>query len=287
MAVREESQLLVRVLRAVSGLSQEAMGAAASIDRTTISRYETGEMVPTRKHLGRLAAAADLSLPLVEAVLMPVVHLIATPAAATLHRIPPPSEDIMTTIKSQAAATLGSGYATLTAALAAGDEPLPFTPPRPQDRDAVPKLWASLASSPPAQWRDLIAHSPAFHTWAFCERLCDESERLAAADPDQALNLAHLGLLAAQHAPGCTAWGASLEGYAWAFVANALRAKGDLPAARAAFNVTRTLRLNASPSPYPGLLAESRVQDMAASLAQTGPARSDGGTRSKPTTGCR
>lgn len=50
----------VRALREASPLSQEAMAAAAGLDRTYYARLERGEANPTWIALARIAAALDV-----------------------------------------------------------------------------------------------------------------------------------------------------------------------------------------------------------------------------------
>jgi tetratricopeptide (TPR) repeat protein/DNA-binding XRE family transcriptional regulator len=261
-----EVHLLVRVLRSIRGASQEEMGAAASIDRTTISRYETGDMSPSRSHLTRLAAAAGLSLPFVESVLQPAVRLVLTPAASPSRARfshagggPAATEQAMMD-------TVRSGIAVFLADLMARGAGSRQVLPTSNERLNVPPLWARFQSSGSCeQRRRLIEVAPELQTWAFSERLCEESERVAAENAEQALELAQLGLQAGERSPGDAGWKARLQAYAWAFIGNALRVQGDLPAADAAFAMTRTLWGESTPG-YAGLLAEWRPLDLEASL---------------------
>ncbi len=263
--VRDEMQMLARLLRAIRGVSQDEMSAAASIDRSTISRYETGDMVPSRAHLARLTGAAGLSLAFAESVLLPVVRLVLEPAAARWQRVPAPADNGAATLEQALLGTVRAGFATLEAGLSVGKAADPHGPPAVEDRLPVAELWAEIRSCPPAERRDLIARRSGFHTWAFCAKLCEESARAAAHDARHALDLAQLGLLTAHHAPGSTAGKAYIEGYAWAFVGNALRVGGDLPAADAAFAMVGTL-WRASPGQAAGVLAAWRVPYLEAAL---------------------
>ena len=119
---------------------------------------------------------------------------------------------------------------------------------------------------PPRQRRQAVEEEERYWTWGLAERLCFESERAAAHRADGALDLAGLALRIAELAPGGSeAWRSRLQGYAWAFVANARRVKGDLPGAEEAFQ--RSDRLwEAGAEGDPGVLDASRVLDLKASL---------------------
>jgi transcriptional regulator with XRE-family HTH domain len=84
---REDLRLLVRYLRALRDCDQTEMAADAGIDASSLSRYETGKGTPSRAIVERLAAAAGLSLPFVDALLLPVIR--ASVAAATRSRSAP------------------------------------------------------------------------------------------------------------------------------------------------------------------------------------------------------
>jgi len=62
---RDERKDAERRLRRLRGWTQEQLAEAAGMQQGRISRYETGEMVPSRKSLERLAAAAGVAFPLV------------------------------------------------------------------------------------------------------------------------------------------------------------------------------------------------------------------------------
>jgi transcriptional regulator with XRE-family HTH domain len=57
----EVSRIAVRFLRGFRGWSQAELAAAAQIDPSAVSRYESGDQVPTRRTMLQLAAAAGLS----------------------------------------------------------------------------------------------------------------------------------------------------------------------------------------------------------------------------------
>jgi transcriptional regulator with XRE-family HTH domain len=84
---RDDLRLLVRFLRALRDCDQVEMAAAAGIDASSLSRYETGKGTPSHAIVERLVTAAGLSLPFVDALLLPVIR--AAQAAATRARTAP------------------------------------------------------------------------------------------------------------------------------------------------------------------------------------------------------
>src|SRR4051794_30774609 len=62
-------------------------------------------------------------------------------------------------------------------------------------RRQAEELWARLKPLPRAIRREVVEDAPDFQTWALAVRLCEESRRAAARDPQEALHLADLALL--------------------------------------------------------------------------------------------
>jgi len=134
-----------------------------------------------------------------------------------------------------------------------------------QARAAVEEPLGWLLRLPPEHRQDVVELVDWFQDWALCERLCAESERAAAADARQALDLADLALKIATLCRGGEAWLSRLQGYAWAFVGNARRVANDLVGADEAFARSTELWPAGQPDPH-RLLDESRIHDLQASL---------------------
>ena len=61
----ETSRLVVLFLRQYARKSQAGFGSAAGLRQSDLSRYESGQKVPSEEVLRRMAAAADIPWPLV------------------------------------------------------------------------------------------------------------------------------------------------------------------------------------------------------------------------------
>jgi tetratricopeptide (TPR) repeat protein len=127
-------------------------------------------------------------------------------------------------------------------------------------------LWDELQRCNPGQRRLLVERTLEFQTWALAERLTEESVRAAPKSAALSLELARLAVRVAQLAPGDSPWRSRLEGYARAFVANALRVEGSLAEAEAEWlDVRRLWQAGAGGDPT-GVLPEWRLFDLEASL---------------------
>jgi len=134
-----------------------------------------------------------------------------------------------------------------------------------KERRRAEVLWARLKGRTHSARLALVEEDPKYQTWALAERLCAESERAAAGDPQQALELADLALRVAELVTGEPAWRSLLAGYVWAFLGNARRVASDLPGAEKAFCQARKLWEEGAAADF-GLLDGSRLLDLEASL---------------------
>jgi tetratricopeptide (TPR) repeat protein len=134
-----------------------------------------------------------------------------------------------------------------------------------QAQEAAERQWEYLKNLPARDRRVLVEGGREYKSPALVVRLCNESEKAAAADSARALELAELSVRGAELTPGEEAFRQRLQGFAWAFLGNARRVAGDLPAADKAFSHFQ--RLWRAPSPTDlGLLEDWRVFDLEASL---------------------
>jgi transcriptional regulator with XRE-family HTH domain len=246
-------RLVVTFLRSLRRWTQEELSRAS------------GDKVPTRKTLQRLAAGAGLPYRFVE-ILLPIFRAARLTTEGTGGRPPETgdaSEDLAAGLDQAILDTVLPRLAPRLMELEAlvHDEGVP----KAGDRPAAAKLWEALEKLPAGRRRLVIETEPKYWTWALAERLCEESERAAAHQADAAAKLARLALRAAELVPGNDAWRSSLLGWVWAFVANARRVQGDLPGAEEGF--LRSDRLwEAGASADRSLLDATRPLDLKATL---------------------
>lgn len=225
----EDQKVLLPMLRAFFGWTQEDLAEHAGLDASTVRRYEKGRPM-TRKRYEQIVAGTRLPLGLVESCFLPAIRAgRASLAGAGSFQGP------------------GSAGASLNGAMAEARQ------------TAFSALLGELAggSSAEGNWEA--------KTWRFVEALCHESEAVASGDADRALKLAQLALRFAERAPGKGERRSKLEGYAWIFIGNAQRVGGALPEADAAFAHAEQAWA-AWQGATPILLASWRLPDGKASL---------------------
>jgi transcriptional regulator with XRE-family HTH domain len=246
-------------LREERGWTQRELAAAKGYTNyRMISRYETGSDPLSRGELDAMAALMGFSREAVDALLF--VHSLVSPLRPEEGDFPlglPPEE-----LRGIDRAVLSEAWiqsAELRSYLLAETRKRKVE----EDRRHAGELWDRLKALPSRERRELVEDSPEFQSWALVERLCLESKRAAADSAERARDLASLALFAAARVQGAAPWLSRLQGYAWAYRANAERVASDQPAADRAF--ARAWQLWRA-GEDDGLLPEWRMLSLEASL---------------------
>jgi transcriptional regulator with XRE-family HTH domain len=251
--------LALTVLRSAQGWSQKRLAEASGVRKTMISDFEVGRRPLSQARLEALAAVLGYGRESIDAALL-CLEWVRPPVEVSTSPLGPAPEErrVIEQASTRVAKTvLGATRSTLTSRLRANRAR--------QARREADEQWNRLKRYSPRDRRLLVEGAQEFHTWAFCERLCAESEKAAAADANRALELADLALRVALLVPGEEGWRSHVQGYAWAHVGNARRVGGNLPGADEAFARFRDL-WGVSSSNDADLLSEGRVLDLEASL---------------------
>jgi tetratricopeptide (TPR) repeat protein len=132
-------------------------------------------------------------------------------------------------------------------------------------RRQAQELWARLKTATRQDRREAVAILPEFQDWALAELVCHESAKAAAHKVEIALELADLALSIAGRIPGEERWRSRVEGYCWAYIANARRAANELDRADAAFAHAWKL-WHAGAMADPAILTEWHLLEREASL---------------------
>lgn len=248
----------LRFLRFAGGWSEEELARALGITPVLISRYERGTKDLSRERLEKLLAVMEVPAEAIEAALY-TLDIAGPPESTGSPADPTPAERRNI---HQTAAVAGQAAAEATRASLTAKVRRRRTN---RNRRRAGELWKTLQELSPGQRLATVEAEGKYWSWALAERICAESARAAAHRADRAMELAGLALRIAQLAPGSEAWSSRLQGYAWAFVANARRVQGDLPGAEEAFLCSDRL-WEAGASADPELLDATRLLDLKASL---------------------
>jgi transcriptional regulator with XRE-family HTH domain len=246
-------QILARLLRAVSGKTQEQFGEATGICTSLVARFELGKVVPRAEHLERMAKAVELTGSTAEEALR-FMDTLREPRK----RRGAGAKALLDGIAAGVRSEMESAYRRLLAL------PLPDAARPEEDRRRAAELFGPLESLPPEARLAVLQVIEEGRSWALCERICDASVREASRRVERAAVWAHLARRIAERVEGPEEWRNRVRGYAAAHVANVLRVSGDLVSAEATLEEAK--RLWHAGSDPAGVLDPGRLLDLEASL---------------------
>jgi tetratricopeptide (TPR) repeat protein len=248
----------LRYLRSGTGTTERELAEKTGVSPSVITELEIGPRELSRERLDQLLADMEIGPEAADAALL--ARSLAEGLPTPLSPVDPTEEEYRGIYRA-ALRTAGMTLEALRLELVRTVRGRRAE----QDRRQAGELWATVQNQKPPRQRQIIRKDPAFWTWAFAERLCEESEKRASHSADQALQLAELALWVAERAAVPEVWRPLLLAYCWAFIGNARRVKGNLPFADEAFQRADELwQAGASADPAP--LDGTRLLDLKASL---------------------
>jgi transcriptional regulator with XRE-family HTH domain len=251
-------RLVVKFLRSYAGekITQEEFGQAAGLTQASLSKYELGEWAPPEETLRRMAEVAGVPWPV-------VVHLRRFYAAVL-------SLAARRRAKSKPADTAPIERAILDSVLLAVTphlvEQWAERPSLDQALREAAEIWEALKKFPPERRRRLIELNPRPEgNAALARTLCEASARAAAADVEEAKELAGLALFTAHLVPGGEAPRNRAVGFCLGFVSNAQRVATEFDTADSDLAGTWGLWRSGEPG-EPDFFPAWRLYDLEASL---------------------
>jgi transcriptional regulator with XRE-family HTH domain/tetratricopeptide (TPR) repeat protein len=247
----------LRYLRTARGVPEKELARREGVSPSVITELEHGVRELTRERFDELLAHLEVPPEAAEAALL-ARELIELP--------PPPASPVDPTEEEYRALHRAAIHAAGVTLEAIRSDLVRLIRERRMelDRRQAGELWEEVKVLKPAGRRRTVLEEARFWTWAFAERLCEESRRMAAHSADRALELAELAVEVAQRAAVPERWRPFLVGYCWGFIGNARRVKGNLPFADEAFCRAEELWQAGAPEGWP--LDGGRLLDLKASL---------------------
>lgn len=219
------NQIKARVIRALSGLSQEEFEIASRMDnigRIEVGRREVSRREPSASQLARMCAVIGITPEdcedlMQEAERLQRRNLERQRLADGWRREPagsgtPSIQEILEEFETH----IGSGEAEASRRAA-----------RNVEREQAQFLWNQLGTIETLERQAVVMRaSRDFQTWAMVEILCRESRDLAAVDPAGSESLARLAVEVAERLAVIDSWRHRVQGFALAHLAEAHRAAG-------------------------------------------------------------
>jgi tetratricopeptide (TPR) repeat protein/DNA-binding XRE family transcriptional regulator len=247
----KRENLLARLLRALSGKSQDRTAEELGVHPTLVSQIETGQS-PTRDYLERLAQAAGITLAQGWEILSRYEAFVGS------RRKGRSTDILLDNLASEVHAKVAATYQRLLTL------PLPAVLPAASDRLRGEELWCRLAGLSEEPRLAVVQVAEEYQNWALCERLCLESIAEVSRQVERAAGLARLAQEVAERVAGPEEWRNCLRGYSAAHAANVLRVSGDLKVSDAVLE--EALRLWHAGADPGAVLDPGRLLDLEASL---------------------
>jgi tetratricopeptide (TPR) repeat protein len=225
---------------------------------SSLTRYELGTQELSRPMLDTILAALPLEDPELAADVMVSAHALIFPERPEEPASPTSlSPEVR---RSLARAAMAGGLAATQALYRDQVRRLKAEKAEAARREAE-AAWTSLQAAPAKARRDLIADFPEYRTVALTARVCEASERAAAAKAGKARELSELALFIAERVEEPLR--SRALGYCWAYIANVRRVTEDFDGADEAFARAWELWKGGLDCE---LLPQSRLLDLEASL---------------------
>ncbi|HEV7667823.1 MAG TPA: helix-turn-helix transcriptional regulator [Thermoanaerobaculia bacterium] len=219
----------LRLVREALGWDQKELAAMAGVSPATISDYELGRLAEPleRERLDELAALMGAPKAAVEIALGALEAIRSIADAGALDdelKLPRELREVLELAAAKIWRMRRQNFDS------AGSDLLLEAA-----RSQAAVVWEALRRLSHDDRRFLLDHTPGYVSWATVERLAHESERAAARNVNDALELGALAVWAADHVPGPPALQAAAKEYAWCYWGNARRVKGSHAEAASAF----------------------------------------------------
>jgi tetratricopeptide (TPR) repeat protein/DNA-binding XRE family transcriptional regulator len=244
---------MARMLRALSGKSQEQFGKEVGIHPSLIAQFELGTVLPSRDHLEGMAEAVALTVSSTEEALR-FLDALRRPRQRRGSGV----EALLEGVSEGVRAEVDTAYRRLLTLS------LPFPLPLDEDRRRAGELFERLEGLASEARTAVVQVAEEYQSWALCERACEASVWEASRNVERAAAWAHLAREIAARVRGPEDWCSRVQGYAAAHVANVLRVSGDLRLAEATLGEAK--RLWQAGSDPAGVLDPGRLLDLEASL---------------------
>jgi transcriptional regulator with XRE-family HTH domain len=225
-------RLALIYLRVLHGWNQTDLAERAGINKSLISLYELEKQVPSGKSFSRLLSAFHIPVSMFETVLS-FVRIVRTLVKGSEEEV----TEFVTSVAGIMATTVQISVSHSLAGMLT-----PHPKPLPEELDSGPEqLGEWFTGAAPEMRKAMATDLREYHTWGFCEWLCQEMERVLDTEVTEALRLAELAVDVASRVPEREKPRWRLQGYAWAHLAKARRAAGDLSGAEEAITRAREL----------------------------------------------
>ncbi|HEY2739404.1 MAG TPA: helix-turn-helix transcriptional regulator, partial [Thermoanaerobaculia bacterium] len=196
-------------------MSRKALAKEVGVSAASISNYERGTTVPPPERRQEIARALGVSLAELDGLAAALRRDLAGLAGSGMK-----AGRLAIEIAADLAAAFHRASLPLVALLVAAK-----AAPPPAGEEKIRALAPVVAALDVRDLEALVEKLPSLWRWAVVKLVGEESAQTASVDAGRAVELARFALRVAERIPGEEGWVSRV--FAWAFLANALRVKGD------------------------------------------------------------
>lgn len=207
--------IIVRVLRALSGKTQEQVAEDLGVDPSLIAQFELGKVLPSLEHLEKLAKGVGLTVPDAEYILC-LFDALRAPRFRRGQSIRETVEGLQEVVAALAKATY----------LQMLGVPIPDGPPEPEARQRAEELFQELEALSQEERLAVVQSVDECQSWALLERVCLAVDHEAPRNVEKAAAWVEVAREIAANIEGPEEWRKRVKQYA---AEHAAKVPGGLP----------------------------------------------------------
>jgi transcriptional regulator with XRE-family HTH domain len=199
----EQQHMIARILRALSGKTQEQVAEELGVDASLIAQFERGKALPSQEHLDGLARSAKLTVPDAEMILRLFDMLREPPLRRSEHL-----DEAVERLQELAGVVIKAAYVQLLGV------PIPGGPPKPEEHKRAKELFQELEGLSQEERLVVVQSIEEYQTWVLLERVCLAVDREAPRNEEKALEWIEVAREIAAHIEGSEEWRKCVKAYA-------------------------------------------------------------------------
>lgn len=207
--------MIVRVLRALSGKTQEQVAEELGVDASLIAQFEAGKVLPSRDHMEELAKGVGLTAGDAETLLC-VFDGLRDPRLRQGQSLKEIVEGLQGAVDALAKATY----------LQMLGMPIPGGPPGPEEHQRAEELFQELEGLSQEERMAVVQSVDECQSWALLERVCQAVDQEAPRDAEKAAAWVEVAREIAANMDGPDEWRRRVRRYA---AERAVKVPGSLP----------------------------------------------------------
>ena len=210
-----QEHMIARLLRALSGKTQEEIGEEIGVGSSLIAQFERGKVLPSQEHLERLAKSIGLTVPDAETILR-LFQALRDPRFRRGETV----TDIVEGLREVTGALMNATYLQMLGV------PMPGGPPEPGASQRAQELFQELEALSQEERLAVVQSVEECQSWLLLERVCLKVDQEASRNVESAAAWVEVAQEIAANIQGPEEWRRRVKAYA---AEHAAKVPGCLP----------------------------------------------------------